>query len=142
MRDASASYWFQVGDSVEVVEDVLKAGVNLRGRCGTVKETWEKCDVDPTCCCQVDTGMAVRVAFDDVDGDDDGFFHYFAEDELVKVTEIAEAQVAEVVSPTTAEQIPFDGMSCVAFKLEQLGSNKPRGIASYDPSNSPATEKQ
>jgi len=58
MRDASASYWFQVGDSVRVMEDVQKAGVSLKGRVGTVCETWEKCDVDPTCCCaeQVDVG--------------------------------------------------------------------------------------
>ena len=38
MRDASASYWFQVGDTVEVVQDVLKAHgtINLRGKVGTV----------------------------------------------------------------------------------------------------------
>lgn len=144
MRDASASYWFQVGDRVEVVEDVLKAGVNLRGSCGTVKETWEKCDVDPTCCCaeQVDTGMAVRVAFAATDDHDDdgngGFLHYFAEDELVKVTETAESADPS----STAERLPFDGMSCVAFKLEQLESSKPRGIASFEPSKPTTTEQK
>mmetsp|Transcript_7585 Transcript_7585/g.16380 ORF Transcript_7585/g.16380 Transcript_7585/m.16380 type:complete len:292 (-) Transcript_7585:346-1221(-) len=79
MRDRSASYWFSVGDRVRVVEDVVcssssvsglgsnsnNSKFNLKGRVGTVVETWEKCDVDPTCCCaeQVDTDMAVRVAF-------------------------------------------------------------------------------
>ena len=48
MRDASASYWFQVGDRVKVVDDVYKANINLLGRQGKVVETWEKCDVDPT----------------------------------------------------------------------------------------------
>lgn len=49
MRDRSSANWFNVGDSVRVVDDVMKAGTNLRGRVGTVIETWEKCDVDPTC---------------------------------------------------------------------------------------------
>lgn len=90
MRDASASYWFRVGDRVRVVDDVPKAGANLRHRIGTVVETWEKCDVDPTCCCaeQVDAGMAVRVEFRGTEADGDvagaGFFHYFAESELVQ----------------------------------------------------------
>ena len=56
MRDASASYWFQRGNSVRVIEDVEKAGHNLKHRVGKVVETWEKCDVDPTCCWQVPAG--------------------------------------------------------------------------------------
>jgi len=45
MRDASASYWFSVGDSVRVVsQTVVKAGINLHQRQGKVVETWEKCD--------------------------------------------------------------------------------------------------
>ena len=72
MRDRSASYWFTKGDVVQVVEDVFSSTYaannnnnNLKGRIGTVVETWEKCDVDPTCCCaeQVDLNMAVRVLF-------------------------------------------------------------------------------
>eukprot|EP00536_Pseudo-nitzschia_multiseries_P014684 jgi/Psemu1/39767/gm1.39767_g len=138
MRDRSSSYWFSVGDTVRVVEDVVCGSsssgsssptsstststtttttttTNLRGRIGTVVETWEKCDVDPTCCCaeQVDTDMAVRVVFGkkDKDNDDDNdkdngidndndddknetrsttesespFYYYFAEEELVRV---------------------------------------------------------
>uniref|UniRef100_A0A7S4MK47 Uncharacterized protein n=1 Tax=Odontella aurita TaxID=265563 RepID=A0A7S4MK47_9STRA len=123
MRDASSAYWFKVGDTVEVVEDVLKAGINLKGRVGTVTETWEKCDVDPTCCCAefVDAGFAVHVEFRELDKEgDDLFIHFFAEDELKKSKDV----------------VPFDGMSCTAFKLKQLNvGQKPRSLASYDPSD-------
>jgi hypothetical protein len=87
MRDSSVAYWFSVGDSVQVVKDVFKAEKNLRGLRGKVVQTWEKCDVDPTCCCaeQVDTGMAVRVAFEPQgEHNEEPFFHYFAESELIK----------------------------------------------------------
>lgn len=36
MRDASACYWFHVGDLVRVVGNVPKAGINLRNRVGKV----------------------------------------------------------------------------------------------------------
>jgi len=100
MRDRSSSYWFSVGDQVQVVEDVYTKNENLKGKLGRVVETWEKCDVDPTCCCaeQVDTDMAVRVLFEEngKDGDDRknsdkdiidlaAFYYYFAEEELTKV---------------------------------------------------------
>ena len=106
MRDRSSSYWFNVGDTVQVVaDDVIMSGIgNLQGFQGTVVETWEKCDVDPTCCCaeQVDVNMAVRVEFEkknveresdnnknrDVDVHDDRdekFQYYFAESELEKM---------------------------------------------------------
>ena len=131
MRDASASYWFQVGDSVRVVaDDVEKAGFNLQNRVGRVVETWEKCDVDPTCCCaeQVDINMAVRVEFQGTEADETkagtSFMHYFAEEELVKTE-----------GEATANALPFDGMSCTAFKMDvlQSASQKPRGIASWEP---------
>eukprot|EP00569_Conticribra_weissflogii_P018174 CAMPEP_0171448570 /NCGR_PEP_ID=MMETSP0881-20121228/39683_1 /TAXON_ID=67004 /ORGANISM="Thalassiosira weissflogii, Strain CCMP1336" /LENGTH=227 /DNA_ID=CAMNT_0011973001 /DNA_START=29 /DNA_END=711 /DNA_ORIENTATION=+ len=93
MGDHSSATVFEVGDSVTVVEDVMKAGRNLRGLSGEVIETWEKCDVDPTvssdfspnfivvdlvqtcngelvfslnrCCCAewVDDGLSVHVKF-------------------------------------------------------------------------------
>ena len=94
MRDRSCSYWFSVGDRVRVVDDVLKGPKNLNGRIGKVVETWEKCDVDPTCCCaeQVDTDMAVRVIFEENEqsqntGNNESafFYYYFAEEELVKL---------------------------------------------------------
>lgn len=124
MRDASASYWFQVGDRVRVVEDVIKDRKNLRGKQGRVVETWEKCDVDPTCCCaeQVDPGMAVRVQFTTGDEEEEEqFFHYFAEDELVKIQR--------------DKNVAFDGMTCTAFKMEQLQKvqSQPRVIASFEP---------
>jgi hypothetical protein len=116
MRDLSASYWFKVGQKVRVVDDVYKAGANLRDRQGTVVETFEKCQVDPTCCCaeQVDVGMAVRVEFPGSESDEresGSFVHYFAEDELL---EVKEAQ------PQQSPQVAFDGQSCVAFKLDHL----------------------
>ena len=94
------------------------------GSTGTVRAVWEKCDVDPTCCCaeQVDEHMTVRVEFlqhagDTTDDDDDDTFtHYFAEEEL---------------TPATSA---FDGMTCTTFKVEALGLNeRKRGIAAYDP---------
>jgi len=153
MRDASASYWFQVGDTVEVVQDVLKAHgtVNLKGRVGIVVATWEKCNVDPACSCaeQVDTGMAVRVEFPASTEDDPSFQHYFAEDELVKVAasqlqpEDDEEETNIASSQQQKSDLPFDGMSCVAFKLEHLDSEKkPRRIASYDPNSKPTNAPQ
>jgi hypothetical protein len=113
MRDHSASYWFSPGDRVEVMEDVSKAGFNLKGRTGIVVEAWEKCDVDPTCCCaeQVETDLAIRVKFQgtEANANEEGAFEFrFNEDELKK----AELPVA------------FDGMSCKAFKLEQLEAQR------------------
>jgi hypothetical protein len=113
MRDHSASYWFSPGDRVEVMEDVTKAGVNLKGRTGIVVEAWEKCDIDPTCCCaeQVETDLAIRVNFQgtEANANEQGAFEFrFNEDELKK----AELPVA------------FDGMSCKAFKLEQLEAQR------------------
>jgi len=48
MGDHSSATRFKVGDSVVVIDDVMKMGRNLKGLDGTVVETWEKCDVDPT----------------------------------------------------------------------------------------------
>lgn len=118
MRDRSASMAFGVGDQVKVMEDISYQNKNLRDNVGVVVETWEKCQVDPTCCCaeQVDENMAVRVEFRQEDGN--VFTHYFGENELttVKSNEV------------------FDGMTCTAYKLDKLERNaKPRSIASFDP---------
>jgi len=66
MKDSSCSYWFQIGDTVQVSTSVKKAGIDLKGRIGKVVETWEKCSVDPTCCCAefVDDNFAVSVQFE------------------------------------------------------------------------------
>ena len=131
MRDASSAYWFNAGDSVRVVDDVMKAGANLNGRTGIVVQTWEKCDVDPTCCCaeQVDLGMAVRVEFQRDDGKE-SLLHYFAEEELVIVKEDAKE-----TSNSNNGEVPFDGMSCKAFKLQylQMGEQAKR-IAAFEES--------
>lgn len=132
MGDHSSATLFQVGDTVTVVEDVFKAGTNLNGRSGMVIETWEKCDVDPTCCCaeMVDEGMAVHVKFD-VEDDGDGLFandtfvHYFAESELIekKSDDRDNAPVA------------FDGLSCKAFKLNKLSmGEQAKRIAAFEES--------
>ena len=86
MKDSSCSYWFQVGDTVQVSTTVRKAGVDLKGRIGKVTETWEKCSVDPTCCCAefVDDNYAVTVTFEG-SIDERCFTHHFNEDELVMV---------------------------------------------------------
>lgn len=120
MRDLSASYWFTAGDSVRVVaDDVEKAGFNLQDRVGTVVSTWEKCDVDPTCCCaeMVDPNMAVRVEFQGTEEDPtattvgnngatSSFIHYFGEDELIKVKELKPVPI--VMHFTTWEEFnPF-----------------------------------
>ena len=83
MRDRSASYWFTKGDKVKVTEDVFMTNnqqkTNLRNKEGIVVETWEKCNVDPTCCCaeQVDTNYAVRVLFNSSTNtnDDDEYYN-------------------------------------------------------------------
>lgn len=86
--DHSSATVFKVGDEVTVVEDVMKAGKNLRGRSGEVIDTWETCDVDPTCCCAewVDDGLSVHVRFvaeENALFANNTFIHYFAESELV-----------------------------------------------------------
>lgn len=136
MGDHSSATLFQVGDTVQVNDDVLKAGKNLKGLKGTVIETWEKCDVDPTCCCAewVDEGLSVHVRFevevvqnqnpsqvDHVDGEpsvslllaNDVFVHYFAESELIKTKKEEERTIKE-------STVAFDGLSCMAFKLDKL----------------------
>ena len=91
MGDHSSVTRFYVGDAVTVVEEVAKAGKSLRGLSGVFIETWEKCEVDPTCCCAewVDEGLSIHVRFlaNEEDGNglfDDSFFHYFVESEIVK----------------------------------------------------------
>ena len=125
MKDLSCAYWFNVGDTVKVTSSVIKAGIELEGRIGCVIETWEKCDVDPTCCCAefVDDNFAVTVKFEgklDSPEEEEEFIkgintftHFFNEDELVKVKE-------EVKGNDTVSSVAFDGMSCKAFKLDQL----------------------
>ena len=147
MRDTSASYWFRAGDAVRVCESVVKSGVDLRDRVGIVQETWEKCDVDPTCCCaeQVDCNMAVRVEFpgtiDDPASDPSlTYSHFFGEEELVKVADPSSESVNQstAAGSTSVDPIAFDGIGCAAFKLDTLQiESKTRKLASFDPAAQP-----
>jgi hypothetical protein len=130
MRDKSASYWFQAGDTVRVVENVYcmrgnqdgnTNRVNLLGRVGTVVQTWEKCTVDPTCCCaeQVNPEMAVHVQFSNSheSANQDSFTYYFSEEELVQVKE--EDNSAQTIAVPSANVAPFDGMSCTGAETKR-----------------------
>ncbi len=157
MRDASSAYWFKVGDKVTVTSSVMKAGVDLRGRDGIVTEAWEKCDVDPTCCCAefVDDNFAVCVEFRGplqqeqrleqkekpslIKGLDDdkerSFTHYFNENELDKGVSVDESAKLSDSTDTITSAVPFDGMSCQAFKLDQLKmGEQAKRIAAYEAS--------
>jgi hypothetical protein len=135
MRDRSSAYWFSIGDTVRVVDNVAKAGHSLKGRIGVVLETWEKCDVDPTCCCaeNVDMDMNIRVEFqgtEESETKDGSFSHYFGEHELAKVTPIIEQESTNNDTPTA-----FDGMSCKSFKLEHLKmGEQAKRIAAFEAS--------
>ena len=140
MKDNSSANVFNLGDRVRVIDDVEKAGINLKGRVGTVKETWVKCDVDPTCCCAefVDDGFAVHVTFDRDEATDgpitaeDTFVHYFAERELTEEKERSDLPANNTV---VEQPVAFDGMSCQAFKLDQLKmGQQAQRIAKYQTS--------
>jgi len=145
MKDNSSATWFNVGDRVRVIEDVMKnKTTNLKGRIGTVVETWEKCDVDPTCCCaeQVDLGMAVHVRFavkNDLFEGDDYFVYYFAEEELDNVKE----EEDDTSSSSKETTVPFDGLSCTTFKLDQLkmGAQAQR-IAAFEAERSKSSSSE
>lgn len=114
MRDHSASNWFSKGDRVKVMEDISKASYSLKGRTGIVVEAWEKGDVDDTCCCaEIHQELAIRVEFQGTEADpkepNASFQFHFKEEELEGVKD---------------EPVAFDGMSCMAFKLEQLEAQR------------------
>ncbi|KAL7476617.1 hypothetical protein ACHAW6_002466 [Cyclotella cf. meneghiniana] len=153
MGDHSSATLFQVGDTVTVIHDVIKAGKNLKGLRGVVVETWEKCDVDPTCCCAewVDEGLSVHVKFNVPNNDtninisspleNDIFVHYFAESELETNKQTKEtAELKRFVSMSQGTSAPFDGLSCTAFKVEKLKmSEQAQRIASFEKSRNNAT---
>ena len=89
MRDASQVTDFVVGDRVRCVEPVMRRGASCAGLEGTVTETWEKCEVDPTCCCAElteDGALAVTVRLaNGSSADEPEFTMYFAESELRRV---------------------------------------------------------
>ena len=87
MKDASAVTYFRNGDEVQVVcDEVTRKGSKLGGLRGRCVDVWEKCEVDPTCCCaeQVEEAHAVTVEFQPfLLGE--GYRYWFDEDELRKV---------------------------------------------------------
>ena len=95
--------------------------------------------MDPTCCCaeQVDQDLAVRVEFSGPLQPDDktdmtSFTHYFSEEELVKVLQDNDNEAVKSNLEQASTGKAFDGMSCVAFKLEQLEQNRKRAKDCYD----------
>jgi hypothetical protein len=94
MRDGStAAVFFELGDSVKVVSEVLhrpnhRPAFTSKGLVGKVVSLWEKCEVDPHCCC-------AEQAFDapiEVEFENDLYYEekrrwtgHFAADELEKV---------------------------------------------------------
>lgn len=93
MRDSSSVTWLRVGDRVRVNEAIVAKGLPLKGRVGVVSDAWEKCEVDPHCCCAelAEEDAAVTVDFGN-------FTYYFAEHELDKLPPI----VAAVATPAQA----------------------------------------
>lgn len=99
MRDSSSVTWLKNNDRVKVIESVMSRGEDLKGRTGTVTMAWEKCEVDPHCCCAelAEEDVAVHVDLDPPDARP----YYFAEHELAKVAAAATAAVAGAAQAAT-----------------------------------------
>lgn len=91
MRDAStASIFFSVGDKVQVVKEVLHRPNSLpafssMGLQGIVCDVWEKCEVDPHCCCAelaFDAPVQVRFNGNEYDPLLDNWKAHFSLDEI------------------------------------------------------------
>ena len=91
MRDGStASVFFAIGDRVKIVKDVWHRPKSLPPftsieMIGTVCDIWEKCEVDPHCCCAelaFDAPVQVRFAGSQYDADTDNWTAHFALDEI------------------------------------------------------------
>ena len=91
MRDAStASVFFSVGDKVRIIKDVWHRPQSLPSFNsidleGTVCEVWEKCEVDPHCCCAelaFDAPIQVRFLGNQYISDIDNWTAHFAMDEI------------------------------------------------------------
>lgn len=91
MRDGStASIFFAIGDRVRIVKDVWHRPKSLPPftsieMIGTVCDIWEKCEVDPHCCCAelaFDAPVQVRFAGSHYDLDTDNWTAHFALDEI------------------------------------------------------------
>ena len=91
MNDSStASVYFQIGNKVRIVKDVIHTPTNMTsfssyGMQGVVCNVWDKCEVDPFCCCAelaYDAPIEVRFAGSRYDPNKDSWNAHFALDEL------------------------------------------------------------
>lgn len=91
MRDGStAAVFFNVGDRVKIIRDVPVTndqGLRLStlGMEGVISEIWEKCEVDPHCCCaeqSFDAPFRVDFATMNSTSTSISFYGLFAEEEI------------------------------------------------------------
>ena len=90
----------------------------------------------------MDEHLAVHVRFYSLEENElfgnDMFVHYFAEDELVKKKE-EEIESMEDQEGESDASIPFDGLSCTAFKLDRLKmGEQAKRIAKFEQSRNEA----
>ena len=98
------------------------------------------------CCCAewVDEGLSVQVKFNVTNEKDalltnDIFVHYFAESELEEYKQNIERDHGNpLLSGQIEPSVPFDGLSCTAFKLDKLKIGKQaQRIAAFEEQNKP-----
>jgi hypothetical protein len=76
---------------------------------------------------------------------DDGssFYHYFAESELLKLIQNHQPVAVVDDGEEDAEPVAFDGMSCVAFKLDQLKmGQQAQRLAAFEASRTAETNNE
>ena len=100
MRDGStASTYFNVGDKVRVVENVWHNPPTLptfssKDLEGIICGVWEKCEVDPSCCCaELAFDAPIEVQFEGAQYNEGAasWTAHFAFDEIVRVLDLNEA---------------------------------------------------
>ena len=94
MRDGStAAVFFAIGDKVCVTNDVIHNPKGLpsfssKGLIGSIKDIWEKCEVDPHCCCAelaFEAPIEVEFTGSQYDPSLSKWTGFFAPDEIKKV---------------------------------------------------------
>ena len=96
MRDGStASTYFDVGDKVRVVMDVwhkprTQAPYSSKDLEGVILSVWEKCEVDPSCCCAelaFDAPIEVQFHGNQYDANAHTWTAHFALNEIQRIIE-------------------------------------------------------
>ena len=91
MKDSStASVYFSIGNKVRIVKDVFHTPHNMTsfsslGMEGVICSVWDKCEVDPFCCCAelaYDAPIEVKFAGSRYDPSKESWNAHFALDEL------------------------------------------------------------